>query len=587
MIRRWGTWGLLVAALVMVAGVGYTVRRARGQTPLSITGPNILANHDFALNIDADQQLPDGWTRGTNGVALSDSSYDGQGQSVQIQGINNFLKSPYVAARPGAEYRVAFRALSDASATKVRVLFHWRDAEGLDRATDPQPFQPVPVQQWNTISATATAPDYAAQFALSIQGATDAVVFIDDLHLGQLGVHIAPWPYGKQAALAFSFDYETAMGGLVHGRSVDDPQAGGDYLLRALRMRGGAEQALKLFAPGGIRATFYANGYNFLTGNVERRTFMGNPTYTWANPEHRWLSDRWQRTPWFGVDPYTTEEQGPEWYFGSQIATLQRAKQDIQSHTFAHFAGTYVGPDDWRADFAAWKQVAAERDVALATSLAFPWSSSADMSYASWDVLVREGIRSVTRTTVSEGQRRSWIADRTHFALRQLPAHPELAVIGDVYLTPDSRDEVLQAMRTAWLHQGAIDVWAHTEEVTSEEQIAAWQQVIDAARRDFWIAPVPEIVQYAAAVRQVSVEVRAERPDYTFRVRNSSDQALGGVTLTLPFVPEQVIVDGERVAFDRTTLVLDLPRKSSRQVTLLGGAPQAVQPPEEEAAWPA
>lgn len=588
MRRRWRIWGLLVAALVVVVGVGYTVRRARGQTPLSITGPNIVANHDFALNNDADKQLPDGWTKGTNGVALSDSSYDGKGQSVQIQGINNFLKSPYVAARPGVEYRVAFRALSDISATKVRVLFHWRDAEGIDRATDPQPFQPVPVQQWNTISAAGTAPEYAAQFALSIQGATDAVVYIDDLSLGQLGVRVAPWPHGKPAALAFSFDYETAMGGLVHGRSVDDPQAGGDFLVRAKRMREGAEQALALFEPGGIRATFYANGYNFLTGNVEREIFMGNPTYAWANTEHRWLSDRWQTTPWFGVDPYKTEAEAPEWYFGSQIATLQQAKQDIQSHTFAHFAGTYVGPDDWRADFAAWKQVAAERDVAPATSLAFPWSSSADMSHASWDVLVREGIRSVTRTTVSEGQRRSWIADRAHFALRQLPDHPELTVIGDVYLTPDSRDEVLAQMQAAWLHQGAIDVWAHTEEVTSEPQIAAWQQVIDVARRDFWIAPVPEIVQYAADIRQVSVDVRTERPNYTFRVRNSSGHALQGVTLTLPFVPEQVVVDGQATPFNGTTLILDLAHKGAREVTLVGEAPQVpVQPAQAEASWPA
>ncbi len=577
MIRRWGIWGALVAVLVVVLGVGYRVRRAQGETPLSISGPNILANNDFSLNVDADKQLPDGWTGGTTGVALSDSSYDGRGRSVQIQGINNYLKSPFIAARPGAEYRVAFRALSDVSATKVRVFFHWRDGEGIDRAIEPQPWQDVPVQSWNTISAAATAPDYATQVAISIHPAADAVVFVDDLTMGQLGVRVAPWPNGKRAALAFSFDYETAMGGLIHSRSVGDPNAGDDYLQRARRMRAGAEQALELFAPAEIRATFYTNGYNFLTGNVERRLFMGNPIYAWAStePGHGWLSDRWKTTPWFADDPYQTEVGAPEWYFGTQIGTLQRARQDIQSHTFAHFAGTYVTAADWRADFEAWKQVAGDRGVAPATSLAFPWSSSAGMSYASWDVLVREGIRSITRTTVGEGQRRSWIADRAHFALRQLPSHPQLSVIADVYLTPDSTDEVAQQMQTALLNEGAIDVWAHTEEVTSVAQIEAWRATIEAALRDFWIAPVPELVQYAHDVREVSVHVRAEQPSYSFTVRNGSKRALHGLTLTLPFEPERVEVDGAAATVSGTTLILDLQGSQARKVTLYPAANQA------------
>ncbi len=583
MIRRWGVWGLVVALVLVGLGIAYSVRQARGQIPLSITGPNILQNNDFAANVDDNKELPDGWSRGATGVALSASSYDNQGQAVQIQGINNYLRSPFVAARPGTEYRVAFRALSEAAATNVRVLFHWRDAEGLDRATEPLEWQPVPVQAWNTISGAAVAPEYATQVAISIQPRTDSVVYVDDLSMGQLGVRVAPWPNGKPAALAFSFDYETAMGGLVHGKSVDDPYAGDDFLDRARRMREGAEQALKLFAPHDIRATFYTNGYNFLTGNAERRIFMGNPIYSWANtePGHRWLSDRWKTTPWFADDPYKTELEAPEWYFGSQIATLLAAKQDIQSHTFAHFSGTYVGPQDWRDDFATWKTVAGERGVAPATSLAFPWSSSADLSYESWNVLASEGIRSVTRTTVSEGQRRSWIADRTSFALRQLPAHPEITVIGDVYLTPESRDDVLRQMQVALLNEGAIDVWAHTEEVTSPEQLSAWQAVIDAAQRDFWVAPVPEIVQYAQDIQRVTVDVRAEQPSYVFRVHNGSERSLQGVTLKLPFVPSSVQVDGQTVTISGTDLVLDLERGATREVVLSPAVAGL------EARWPA
>lgn len=572
MIRRWGLWSLLALVLVVAAAGAYGLRRVRGQTPLSITGPNILQNNDFAQDTDNDK-MPDGWSSRTTGVALGDVRVRAEdGPSMRIQGINNYLKSPYIAAQPGVEYRVAFRALSDSelrSATRVSVRFHWRNVEHVDIQTTISDAQDVPFQQWSVISAAATAPAGVTQVAISIHPASDDRIYVDDLSMGQLGVRVNPWPQGKRAALAFSFDYETAMGGLIHSRSVADPYAADEPVARALRMRAGLEQALKLFAPGQIRATFYTNGYNFLTGNTERRQFMGNPTYRWANsqPGHGWANDKWDTTPWFGPDPYTTEAEAPAWYFGSQIALLKQARQDIQSHTFAHFVGSYVTPDDWRADFAAWREVAREQGVAAATSLAFPWSSSAGMSFASWDVLEREGIRSITRTVWEPGQSRSWVADRQHYALRKLPGHA-IMVIGDEYLTPERKATVLSRMRQALLNEGAIDVWAHTEEVTSAEQIAAWQAAIDAARRDFWIAPVPEIVQYAEDVQRVTVDVQAEQPRYRFVVRNRSPRALDGLTLTLPFVPQQALIDGTPATVSGTMLLLDLQPGQAREVTL-------------------
>lgn len=571
-MRRWSWWGLL-ALLIVVAGAGaYGLQQVRGRTPLSITGPNILQNNDFALDADNDR-MPDGWSAGATGVELGDYTVrEGEGPSMRIQGINNYLKSPYIAARPRQEYRVAFLALSDSdqsSATAVAVWFHWRNNQGVDVQTTVNEAQAVPFQQWQLISAAATAPAGVTQVAISIHPASDDRIYVDDLSMGQLGVRVNPWPAGKRAALAFSFDYETAMGGLVHSRSAEDPSAAVNPEARGLRMRAGLEQALKLFAPGGIRATFYTNGYNFLTGNTERRQFMGNPTYDWADtqPGHGWANDAWDTTPWFSPDPYKTEADAPAWYFGSQIALLKQAQQDIQSHTFAHFVGSYVTPADWRADFTAWNEVAAERDVAPATSLAFPWSSSAGMSFASWDELEGAGIRSVTRTVWNEGQRRSWIADRQHYALRKLPGH-DIMVIGDELLLPESRAAVLRKMQTALLNEGAIDVWAHTEEVTSTEQVAAWQAAIDAAQRDFWVAPVPEIVQYAEDLQQVSVDVRAEQPSYRFVVRNGSERSLRGVTLTLPFAPGSLSIDGRSTPTSGTTLLLDLEAGQSREVTL-------------------
>lgn len=566
--------------MVLIAGAGlYGWRQARGQTPLSITGPNILQNTDFGLpgcadpNYQPPPQLPDGWSPGASGVQLSCYGFEPGGGSVQILGIGNFLRSPLVSVRPGDEYRAAFRALADKQPTEARILFHWQNAEGINIKTDIGEWQAVPLQQWSIVRAAATAPAGATHLAISIHPRSDDAIYVTDVSAGQLGVRVEPWPGGKRAALAFSFDYETAMGGLIHGKSVaDDPNAAADPLARAGRMRSGAEQALKLFALHNIRATFYTNGYNFLNGNPDCQQYMENPIYAWANKANGWQSDRWQREPWFDPDPCSTEAEHPGWYFGSQIPMLQAAQQDIQSHTFAHFAGTYVGPDDWRKDIAAWNEVAGSQNVAPATSLAFPWSSSYGMTAANWDVLARSGIRSVTRTVWSEGQRRSRIADRENWTLRQHPAQPDITIVPDIAdnLKPQTRDQVLQQMRDALANRGVIDVWAHTEEVTSPDQIATWQSVINVAVRDFWIAPVPEIVQYAQDVRQIEIEVQTEQPNYTFTIRNTGKRDLKGVTVTLPFEPQTITIDNTAASVDGTQLLLDLPREGEKTVTLTG-----------------
>ncbi|NCC33889.1 MAG: twin-arginine translocation signal domain-containing protein, partial [Chloroflexia bacterium] len=110
---------------------------------------------------------------------------------------------------------------------------------------------------------------------------------------------LATWPAGRRAAVAFTFDWETAMGGLVHSRSIGDPNVDQDYLLRAQRMREGLATTMDIFAPLAIRATYYATGYNFLLGNREQRQFLGNPIFPWATQANGWTSDRWTTTPWF------------------------------------------------------------------------------------------------------------------------------------------------------------------------------------------------------------------------------------------------------------------------------------------------
>jgi hypothetical protein len=490
------------------------------------------------------------------------------GRSVEISGINNFLASPYIAVRPGATYRIVFKALADdpakPSPTRVRVRFHWRDAEGVEVRNEASSWQDVPHRTWAVISASATAPTDVASLSVSIHPASDDRIIVDELGLGQLGVRIAPWPDGKGAALALSFDYETAMGGLVHGHS-NDPNAGDDYLVRAQRMRAGVDEILRIFAPARLRGTWYTNGYNFLTGNRAKQTFMGDPTYAWASTTNRWPTNYWVEHPWFSRDPHTDEQTDPAWYFGSQIATLQAAGQDIQSHTFAHFAGGLVEPSDWRADFQAWNEVAEPMKVAPATSLAFPWSWTAGMRWDNWEVLRANGIRSVTRTNWT--QPRFQIADRETYALRALPGHSSITVIADEYLTPESLPRIRERLNVALLNEGAIDIWAHTEEVTSAEQRAAWGEIATASEQ-FWVASVPDIVAWHEALAHVEIRVQIEQPRYSFRIMNGNNDPLRRLTLVLPFTPAHATVDGQATSVAGEHLILDVPARSSVEVSL-------------------
>ena len=187
------------------------------------------------------------------------------------------------------------------------------------------------------------------------------------------------------------------------------------------------------------------------------------------------------------------------------------------------------------------------------------------MRWDSWEVLAANGIRSVTRTNWTQARYR--IADRDTYALRQLPGHPTITVIADEYLTPETLATVKQRLEIARLNEGAIDIWAHTEEVTSPEQRATWADII-AAREPFWVAPVPEIVAWSRAVRDVSIRLQAEEPRYVFELANGSSDRLRGLTLVLPFSPAHVTVDGRPSAAAGDRLILDVPARTSLEVTL-------------------
>jgi hypothetical protein len=376
------------------------------------------------------------------------------------------------------------------------------------------------------------------------------------------------------------------MGGLVHSRSLGDPNFSEDYLLRAMRMRQGVTTTLAIFRPYGVRATYYATGYNFLLGNPERRTFMGDPTFAWATTQNRWLSDTWRTTPWFSPDPHGTLGSDPGWYFGDLVPLLQREGQAIESHTFSHLYGGLASLDEWQRDFAAWREAASERGVAPATSLAFPWSGSDGMSDAAWYLLEQQGIRSVTRTS-GYNQANLFPLDARGLVANPrcapLPGHEAIMACPDFYLTPQRAALALEQIARTLEVSGTIDLWAHTEEVVSPAQIAAWQQVVRAAAANpqVWVAPLAEIADWQSALAELRIEngelsngsASGEGP-LSFIVANDSARNLEGVTLLLPFAPGRGTIDGRETvagssaALLERTLTLDIDAGQRIEVTI-------------------
>jgi hypothetical protein len=606
---------VVVIALVGVAGLVVVQNRQARCAAVPFMTRELLPN--AALLPGEQPQMPAGWSAAAPGVELQGSAgkgfdYNSDGRALQLIGIGNFVETPPIAVQPAARYCFTGRALTDSakhSATRLRLSFDWRDAQNHPLGTNMTNWQPVvlwqpqaPPSDWSAITGAFEAPTSAATLLIQIQPASDDRVYLDAMHVQSGGwglgtgdretgapletpipnpqspIAIAPWPNGYRAALSFSFDWETAMGGLIHSRSVDDPNAGLDWQLRTMRMRQGVTTTLELFRPFDIRATYYANGYNFLLGNTERRQFMNNPTFAWADhtTSKKWPNDHWASTPWFANDPYGTGRSDPIWYFGDLIPVLQNAKQDIQSHTFSHFDGGLATQIEWQADLQAWRIVANERGVPPARSLAFPWSSSAGMSYADWDALEAAGITSVTRT--KPGQPQYALASPSDPHCRPIPGHERILACPDFYLhSQETAAQAIMLIDHTITVSGTIDLWAHTEEVTSPDQIAAWGQVVRyaAQKRDagaLWIAPLAEIADWQAALTKVKVmssefKVANAPAHIQFSIVNENKRDLKGVTLQMPFEIGQYAVDGKQFKTQNSKLItLDLPAGQTVEV---------------------
>jgi len=115
-----------------------------------------------------------------------------------------------------------------------------------------------------------------------------------------------------------------------------------------------------------------------------------------------------------------------------------------------------------------------------------------------------------------------------------------------------------------------IDIWAHTEEATTPEQIDDWQAVIGYAARardagKLWIAPLAEIADWQAALREVTMtsdesKVTAPGHPVQWSISNGSQRDLNGITINLPFDVEKYTVNGKELTTHNSKLIsLNLP----------------------------
>jgi peptidoglycan/xylan/chitin deacetylase (PgdA/CDA1 family) len=510
---------------------------------------------DSALD-DVSSGLPAGWVAGAPGVRVGEFSADGIGKSVHMLGIATWLGLPIQHVEPGQPYCIRVVALADSpSMTAIRTRWIWTSADGLriERLGQWQSVRSwagaADMRPWSVVRDHDTAPAGATHLEIRIEPASDDRLYLDqitfrtsfvarqldDVVVNDTPLAIRPWPAGYNAAVSFSYDWETTMGGLVHSRSIDDPNAGQDPLIRGMRMRVGLTNTLELFAPYHYPATYYVNGYNFLWGNTQQRTFMGDPTFAWASQANGWRGDTWLQQSWFGVDPYGDYQTHPEWYFGDLILPVVRAGHDLQSHTFSHFYGGLATPDQWRSDLAEWNAIATDHQVDSATSLAFPWSSSAGMRFDSWDVLVDAGITSLTRTSWNPKLPQYHIVSAADGRCRALPGHESIMVCPDFYLTVKSQDEAIALLQRIRQSDGMIDFWAHTEEVYTPAQIAAWRRVVDATALagDVWVASLREIALRQQIIADIKVRFVDDGERGIFRLHNLSEHGITNVPLQL------------------------------------------------------
>lgn len=523
---------LPLALLVSIASIAGPI--ARGATAAS---PNAAPENDLApFAIVTRGETRTLWT-------LTMETQAGTDGTLRLAPHGNAV-SPWVDVTPGTAYQ-----LSATSSGAVSAIFSWEDAERRPLAQQ--------AAQWTAGDARTTsfaAPVGAAGLRIAFAAGPRAVTLHDARLVVAAGARVEPFPDYAHAALAFSFDWESAMGGLIHTRSgpSEGEGAGGalnadgspsvaDAEARGRQMREGARFLAANFARDDIHATFYATGYDLLDGNPTCQKFLGDPIYKNVDRAHGWGSDFWQTHPWYLFDPCTTEQQAPAWYFGSLTRELAAAGHEIASHTFGHLYVRGVTPEQLAADLELWQRTAARLGITPAPSFAFPWTSSNSLDGRFYAVFQRLGLTVLTRL---------YQPLRHPFELDRVPENPALSIFPDQYLpsTPAAEAKALGGIDEVLARRGYFSLWAHPEEVMQQDGPVIWPRVIDYAAaqraRGLWVAPVTKIARYSLATRDARVTALPVAGGWRLTVENGSAQALDGLTLSLPASLTRVTIDG-------------------------------------------
>lgn len=501
-------------------------------TPRSVAATTIIApaaeNYAASFAIET-----------TGGVRPLWSFAQGKGQAMPdtlLLDANATAVSPWVDVWPGSAYELRLR-----SDRPMQAIFGWETVE-----REPLVAQSALIGANDGTAVRFAAPPGAAGLRLHLVASAGSGT-ITGLELRLVaGVRVEPFPDGHRAALAFSFDWESAMGGLIHSRSTGEGEGatvglrddGGPSVglaeEKGERMRDGAQFLAALFARYDIKATFYSTGYNLIDGNSTCQKFLGDPVYRNANMANGWGSDWWRTHPWYGNDPCSTEAQAPAWYFASETRELAAAGHEIASHSFGHLYVRGVTPEQLAADLELWNESAVALGLPPAKSFAFPWTSSNSLDDRFWEVFERVGMTVLTRLYQTPAQ------PLPHpYELARIKGQPNLIVYPDYYLAShaEAQDEALARIDVTLALRGYHSLWDHPNEALEQDGQVIWSRIVDyaAAQRDqgLWIAPVTEIATYGVASRQVNLTTLPVAGGTRLIVANGSVRALDGLTLRL------------------------------------------------------
>ncbi len=569
--------GLLIPLLV-VAATSVVWQRDRAAENLRyfelshVVGESNLLSNTFTIVDSLTATVPVSLPY-TASIHLEDPSIE----EIDLK-IQHYLSANVVSVQTGQAVRYSLTVASPldiAGAYQVRLVWYDKALSVLSWSDSPQ-WASAPTrgpdwddQFWSRAFRTAIyeVPPGAAFARMEVRNIGTTLAMIRDLKLSAVGAYVEQHPNGARGSVAFSFDWESAMGGPIHSRGMaeHDPASAAQH---GLQMRQGADWLMELFDTYNIKGTFYATGYNFLDGNTQKRTFSGDPVYKWASPKNRWSSDYWLTNKWYSDDPMGTVQSYPEWYFGDQTRALLAAGHEIAPHTFGHLYVRGSNPQELATDMDEWIAAANASGVGPASTFAFPWRSSNSLTPDFYDVLYSRGIRAVTRLYEPDL--------RDLFTVSAVPTYTQMLVMPDFRLeaptanvVEEAAGEIIGLERSTQVldeviaRRGTTSFWTHPEQLADSpdfEQVKRnWRGVVSdaAARRNqglLWIGTVAEIIAYQRDVISVTTRLEPGFPglgDWSLEVRNDSGHEIKGVTLTLPAEAAKVSSGSAKIASAR------------------------------------